>query len=185
MSYKGAFLVLLATGCTARYSCDDCNSLVVQVRDSLLTEKSIESQIKLFNGSICGDFRRLEAKEACREELDLIWFDIASSIWSDFFNPSAEWMCGAPGACNGGSRLTCEECKNDVRGSMDRLASTFIGPIVKAMSGDEGCGIFDEPASCKMIVSWLIPQALPVIAQKYEDIIEVDTICNAVVPYIC
>ena len=68
---------------------------------------------------------------------------------------------------------------------MQLNTAEFINGIVDEMSGAEGCGLDDEPEKCKKIVAQLIPVALPAIAEAFEDINDISTICNSAVPNIC
>merc|ERR1711955_21152 len=163
----------------------DCYALVNTIATSLTTQEDLAHQVEVLLAKVCP---KSSEPEKCQELLPAFWTEIAESLWPNYYNPEAVWMCGGEGVCGGPDArpLTCDGCKAGIRLSIAQLLSQeFINGIIEEISGDEGCGQEKEPEKCRAVVAELIPLALPAIASSYDQNKDAPQICNKAVKGIC
>ena len=81
--------------------------------------------------------------------------------------------------------MTCDECVSGITAAIDQLLSEeFVTGIVEWLSGEEFCGMEEDPAMCAKVIAQLIPAALPVLAASYTEEAAM-SICNMAVPDTC
>ena len=81
--------------------------------------------------------------------------------------------------------MTCEECTQGIQGAIDQLLSEeFVTGIVDWLSGEEFCGMDEDPEMCASVIAQLIPAALTALAAGFTEEGAMD-ICNMAVPDTC
>ena len=81
--------------------------------------------------------------------------------------------------------MTCDECTNGIQGAIDQLLSEeFVTGIVEWLSGEEFCGMDEDPEMCANVIAELIPAALPALAAGFT-VEGAQDICNQAVPDTC
>ena len=85
--------------------------------------------------------------------------------------------------------INCDECKEGLKVVFDQLLSEeFITAIVDGLSGEELCGMEEDPEMCSNVIHFLIPLALPALAETFLDGIGQDFegfICNMAIADTC
>merc|ERR1712244_106929 len=175
---------LLATAsATTEVGCEDCKALVSTLGMYLSSEESIAKQVEILLAEVCP---QAEDPEACMEGLPAFWESIAMMLWPGYYNPEEEFMCMQEGLCGApGSRdaMTCDECLDGVMATIDQLLSEeFVSGIVAWLSGEEFCGMDEDPEMCANIIAELIPAALPAIAGAMDHF---EMLCNMAVEDTC
>merc|ERR1711997_993878 len=141
---------LLATAsATTEVGCEDCKALVSTMGMYLSSEESIAKQVEILLAEICP---QAEGPDFCVEGLPDFWEKVAMMLWPGYYNPDEEFMCMHEGLCGApGSRdaMTCDECLDGIKASIDQLLSEeFISGIVDALSGNGFCGMMEDPEMC-------------------------------------
>ena len=81
--------------------------------------------------------------------------------------------------------MTCDECVDGIMASFDQLVSEeFLTGIVDWLSGEEFCGMEDDPEVCAGVISQLIPAALPALVDGFDPT-HAPILCNMAVPDTC
>merc|ERR1712133_152033 len=138
-------------------TCDDCEALVTTISASLTSKEGIARQVEVLLSKICP---KTSEPEKCQEQLPAFWREIAEGLWPEYYNPSAEWMCGGKGVCGGpeAGPLTCNGCKAGINLSITQLLSDeVVKNIIEELSGDEGCGQEEQAEKCRAVIAELIP----------------------------
>jgi len=177
------FTVFSITSASRDATCEDCIAVVNTLATFLTSEESLANQIDVLLAEVCP---MDEEPEVCVAELPAFWAKIAAVLWPGYFDAEAEWMCGSEENC-GEPPMTCEECTQGINGAIDQLLlpSTIEG-IVMALSGDAFCGQDNDPQTCEAVIEFLIPVALPALAETGgRDPARMAEICNAAVPDTC
>merc|ERR1712083_527397 len=130
---------LLATAsATTEVGCEDCKALVSTLGMYLSSEESIAKQVEILLAEICPQAGDPD-----------FWMKIAMMLWPGYYNPEEEFMCMQEGLCGApGSReaMTCDECLDGVKATIDQLLSEeFVSGIVAWLSGEEFCGMDEDP----------------------------------------
>merc|ERR1712212_1061578 len=184
------FLVLSAallatTSATTEVGCEDCKALVSTMGKYLSSEESIAKQVEILLAGVCPG---ASDPEACMEGLPAFWEKVAMMLWPGYYNPEEEFMCMQEGLCGApGSReaMTCDECLDGVKATIDQLLSEeFVSGIVSWLSGEEFCGMDEDPEMCANIIAELIPAALPTLAANFDPEGTKD-LCNMAVADTC
>merc|ERR1711913_210859 len=133
------FTALLSTVfATTEIGCEDCKALVSTLGMYLSSEESIARQVDILLAEICP---QAEDPEACMEGLPAFWEKVAMMLWPGYYNPEEEFMCMQEGLCGApGSRdaMTCDECLEGVKATIDQLLTEeFITGVVAWLSGEE------------------------------------------------
>ena len=83
--------------------------------------------------------------------------------------------------------MTCDKCVRGILYSLTQLCSEeFVLDIVERLSGEQFCGLEEDPEMCAAIIDQLIPAALPVLAAGYkEGLLGWMLICEMAVPDTC
>ena len=83
--------------------------------------------------------------------------------------------------------MTCDQCVGGIIYSLNQLCSEeFVIDIAEWLSGEEFCGLEEDPEMCAAIIEQLIPAALPVLAAGYkEGLLGLMIICEMAVPDTC
>jgi len=175
-----AFLITVSAN-----TCDDCTAVVNTLADYLTTEESIGKQVEILLDKICPG---AEDSDGCVAGLPEFWNKIALMLWPGYYNPEESFMCAKDDICGApGPKLvmTCDECVDGINASIDQLLSEeFIAGIVEWLSGEEFCGVEEDPEMCANLISQLIPAALPALAAGFDPEGARD-ICNMAVPDNC
>ena len=79
-------------------TCGDCSALVTTIAASLTTQEGLAHQVEVLLAKVCP---KSSDPEKCQELLPAFWTEIAESLWPNYYNPEAVWMCGGEGACGG------------------------------------------------------------------------------------
>merc|ERR1711874_808881 len=93
--------------------------------------------------------------EACMEGLPAFWEKVAMMLWPGYYNPEEEFMCMQEGLC-----------------------------VVAWLSGEEFCGMMEDPEMCANVIAELIPAALPTLAMAFEPETAMG-VCNMAVADTC
>merc|ERR1712083_1058483 len=173
---------LLATAsATTEVGCEDCKALVSTLGMYLSSEESIAKQVEILLAEICP---QAEDPDFCVAGLPDFWMKIAMMLWPGYYNPEEEFMCMQEGLCGApGSReaMTCDECLDGVKATIDQLLSE---EFVSGLSGEEFCGMDEDPEMCANVIAELIPAALPTLAANFDPEGTKD-LCNMAVPDTC
>merc|ERR1739842_288011 len=161
---------LLATAsATTEVGCEDCKALVSTMGMYLSSEESIAKQVDILLAEFCPTY---SDPQACVEGLPEFWEKVAMMLWPGYYNPDEEFMCMQEGLCGApGSRdaMTCDECLDGIKATIDQLLTEeFVSGIVAWLSGEEFCGMDEDPEMCANIIAELIPAALPALAMAFE-----------------
>merc|ERR1712241_629839 len=159
--------LLVSASATTEVGCEDCKALVNSMATWFTNPVSIEKQVMVLLAEVCPGSSN---PDGCTEGLPDFWEKVAMMLWPGYYNPDEEFMCMQEGLCGApGSRdaMTCDECLDDIKASIDQLLSEeFISGIVDALSGNGFCGGMTEkpnPEECAAIIAELIPAALPIL----------------------
>merc|ERR1712126_350375 len=166
-------------------SVPDDHGLVPTISASLTSKEGIARQVEVLLSKVCP---KTSEPEKCQEQLPAFWTEIAEGLWPEYYNPSAEWMCGGTGVCGGpeAGPLTCNGCKAGINLSITQLLSDeVVKNVIEELSGDEGCGQEEQAEKCRAVIAELIPLALPAIASSYDEEKDAPEICNVAVQGIC
>merc|ERR1712223_1640767 len=118
-------LVALASANT----CTDCTTMVNAISAASTSEESITDQQVILVGALCPGS---EDPAQCEAGLPDFWKAIALRLWPAYYNPEAEWMCAPPCKDPQDHILTCEECVEGLKASIDQLADPrYIDVIVE------------------------------------------------------
>ena len=79
-------------------TCEDCRSLVSEISSYLTSKEGIEKQVEVLLSKVCP---KSSKPEECLKGLPAFWAEIAQGLWSEYYNPDAEWMCGQKDVCGG------------------------------------------------------------------------------------
>ena len=79
-------------------TCEDCSSLVSTISAYLTSQEGISQQVEVLLSKVCP---KSSEPEICLKELPAFWSEIAQALWPEYYNPEAEWMCGAKDFCGG------------------------------------------------------------------------------------
>merc|ERR1712001_765524 len=178
---------LLATSsATTEVGCEDCKALVSTMGMYLSSEESTAKQIEILLAEICP---QAEDPEFCDfHSFPAFWEAIAQTMWPGYYNPEQEFMCMQEGLCGApGSRdaMTCDECLDGLKATIDQLLTEeFITGIVAWLSGEEFCGMLEDPEMCANVIAELIPAALPTLAMAFEPETAMG-VCNMAVADTC
>merc|ERR1711997_876510 len=177
---------LLATAsATTEVGCEDCKALVSTLGMYLSSEESIGKQVEILLAGVCPG---ADDPEACMEGLPDFWMKVAMMLWPGYYNPEEEFMCMQEGLCGApGSReaMTCDECLDGIKATIDQLLTEeFITGVVAWLSGEEFCGMMEDPEMCANVIAELIPVALPTLAMAFEPETAMG-VCNMAVPDTC
>merc|ERR1712228_685112 len=150
-------------------------------------EDSLANQIDILLAEVCP---MVEEPDVCVAELATFWAKISAVLWPGYFDAEAEWMCGSEDICGASKQvkaMTCEECTQGINGAIDQLLlPETIEGIVIALSGDAFCGQDNDPETCKAVIEFLIPVALPALAETGgRDPARMAEVCTAAVPDTC
>merc|ERR1712001_438086 len=177
---------LLATAsATTEVGCEDCKALVSTLGMYLSSEESIAKQVEILLAEVCP---QADDPEACMEGLPAFWKSIAMMLWPGYYNPEEEFMCMQEGLCGApGSRdaMTCDECLDGIKATIDQLLTEeFVTGVVAWLSGEEFCGMDEDPEMCANVIAELIPAALPTLAANFDPEGTKD-LCNMAVADTC
>merc|ERR1712037_857542 len=139
---------LLATAsATTEVGCEDCKALVSTLGMYLSSEESISGQVEILLANVCP---QAEDPEACVEGLPAFWEKIAMMLWPGYYNPEEEFMCMQEGLCGApGSReaMTCDECLDGIKATIDQLLSAALPTLAMAFEPETAMGV------CNMAVA--------------------------------
>jgi len=165
--------------------CSDCTAVVTTLATYLTSEDSIARQVEVLLADVCPG---ADNPDMCVARLPDFWTKIAMILWPGYFNPEEPWMCateeicGAPGA---ELAMTCDVCTKRIAGAIEQLLSEeFVTEIVERLSGEEFCGMDEDPEMCANVIAELIPAALPALAAGFT-VEGAQDICNQAVPDTC
>jgi len=165
--------------------CSDCTAVVTTIATYLTSEDSIARQVEVLLAEVCPG---ADDPDMCVAGLPDFWAKIAMMLWPGYYNPEEPWMCATEDICGApGAKLamTCEECTNGIQGAIDQLLSEeFVTGIVEWLSGEEFCGMDEDPEMCANVIAELIPAALPALAAGFT-VEGAQDICNQAVPDTC
>merc|ERR1739842_121650 len=180
------FTALLSTVfATTEVGCEDCKALVSTMGMYLSSEESIAKQVEILLAEFCPTY---SDPQACVEGLPEFWEKVAMMLWPGYYNPDEEFMCMQEGLCGApGSReaMTCDECLDGIKATIDQLLTEeFVSGIVAWLSGEEFCGMDEDPEMCANVIAELIPAALPTLAANFDPEGTKD-LCNMAVADTC
>merc|ERR1711992_292501 len=177
--------LLVSASATTEVGCEDCKALVNSMATWFTNPVSIEKQVMVLLAEVCPG---ASDPEACMEGLPAFWEKVAMMLWPGYYNPEEEFMCMQEGLCGApGSRdaMTCDECLDGIKATIDQLLTEeFITGVVAWLSGEEFCGMMEDPEMCANVIAELIPAALPTLAMAFEPETGMD-VCNMAVADTC
>ena len=93
MKFFTALTALVAiSAVSAEPTYEDCVNVVSTIAGALTSEESVATQVEVLLAEICP---QAEDPEGCVAGLPEFWAKIAAVLWPGYFDPTAEWMCGA------------------------------------------------------------------------------------------
>merc|ERR1711990_110922 len=165
--------------------CEDCTAVVSTLAMFFTSDDSLSIRVGTLLGEVCPE---ADDPDACVAGLPDFWAKIAMVLWPGYYNPSEPFMCATEDICGApGAKLamTCDECVNGIMASFEQLVSEeFLTGIVEWLSGEEFCGMDEDPATCADIIAQLIPVALPALVGGFDPT-HADILCNMAVPDTC
>merc|ERR1711887_38322 len=177
--------LLVSASATTEVGCEDCKALVNSMATWFTNPVSIEKQVMVLLAEVCPGSSN---PDGCTEGLPDFWTKIAMILWPGYYNAEESWMCateeicGAPGA---ELAMTCDVCTKRIAGAIEQLLSEeFVTGIVERLSGEEFCGVDEDPEMCANVIAQLIPAALPALAAGVPEEVPQE-ICNVAVPDTC
>merc|ERR1712083_982812 len=177
--------LLVSASATTEVGCEDCKALVNSMATWFTNPVSIEKQVMILLAEICP---QAEDPDGCMEGLPDFWTKVAMMLWPGYYNPEEEFMCMQEGLCGApGSRdaMTCDECLDVIKATIDQLLTEeFITGVVAWLSGEEFCGMMEDPEMCANVIAELIPAALPTLAMAFEPETAMG-VCNMAVADTC
>ena len=72
--------------------------MVSEISSYLTSKEGIEKQVEVLLSKVCP---KSSNPEECLKGLPAFWAEIAQGLWSEYYNPDAEWMCGQKDVCGG------------------------------------------------------------------------------------
>ena len=93
MKFSTALTALFAiSAIAAEPTYEDCVNVVSTIAGALTSEESVATQVEVLLAELCPT---TEDPEGCVAGLPDFWAQIAAVLWPGYFNPTADWMCGA------------------------------------------------------------------------------------------
>ena len=93
-----AVLVSFAT-CkwTCEWTCESCTAVVNRLGKHMTSEESIQSQVEILVPEICPMIP--DGADNCEEILPGFWKRLSLTMWSKYYDPQEDFMCGVTGLC--------------------------------------------------------------------------------------
>merc|ERR1712004_353046 len=171
-----ALMVLVAAD-----TCSDCTAVVNAVQARLMTEESIAYQQGILVSGLCPE---AENVAECEEALPGFWAQIASLLWPEYWDPSAQWMCAPICAAPEDTVMTCDDCQAGVLAAIDQLlAPETLDRIVEILANGDFCAATGDER-CPAAVDVVIRQGLPILTEASAQAGFAEA-CNAAVPGTC
>merc|ERR1712107_833447 len=127
---------------------------------------------------------RSEDPAECEASPPDFWRAIALRLWPGYYDPEAEWMCAPPFQDPQDHILTCEECVQGLKASIDQLADPrSIDVIVERFLKSDCCFTIPDER-CPQFLEAVLREGIPVLAETSNPE-EYPPFCEAVLPGTC
>jgi len=177
MKMKYFAVLLLSTHVSGQdWTCDECAEGGAALGAFASSESAIASQVDILLAELCP---QAEDPVYCTENLPEFWGMLSPTIFPVHFS----FICDDMEECKTPPQKdfvpACPACSARVNSATDALAwEETITAWVTGLQNDGFCSSFDAPDECKEGVAFVIPLALPILANAPRD--WVDTFCGDV-----
>jgi len=153
-------MFFLGPGSLSKYVCIIFKAVVNHLEEFLVSRPGLDLQTTILVAGLCP---LANDPEACPEALPPFWKMIADLLWPSYYDPNAEWMCGPTCAAPEDVSMTCDQCVNGIKASIDQLVTeSTLDAIVDTLVNGEFCANVGE--GCPEVVDFVIRQGLPLLA---------------------